>query len=74
MPACMGMSLHERQRACTRSCGVHARRNFMARKEGCSNTWVNHFYIYVRDYGGAASQTASNLNPADCATVPDVVL
>ena len=42
----------------------------MVFKEGCTNTWLNHFYPYIRDYGGAASQSGSLLTQDDCAAVP----
>ena len=46
----------------------------MARKEGCNNTWINHVYVYVRDYGSAASLSAGEMTAAECSTIPDPVL
>lgn len=46
----------------------------MARKQGCSNTWINHVYVYIRDYGSTASQDANEMTAAECSTIPDQVL
>ena len=46
----------------------------MARKEGCTDTWINHVYVYVRDYGSAASLSAGEMTAAECSTIPNRVL
>ena len=45
-------------------------RNYVARKEGCSNTWVNHFYPYIRDYGDPSNAV---LTPDECWSIPNDV-
>ena len=57
-----------------------ARRNFVARKEGCSNTWINHFYPYIRDYGDpnnavlTSDECWSIPNDVKCAAFPRSIL
>lgn len=48
-----------------------ARRNFVARKEGYTNTWLNYFPVYVRDWGSAASQSANELANNEAGAIPD---
>jgi hypothetical protein len=45
----------------------------VARKEGCNNTWINYFPVYIRDYGSADSVQANELTSDDCWNVPDDV-
>ena len=49
------------------------RRNFVARKEGFTNTWMNYFPVYVRDYGGAESQKANELSSDEAGGIPTAV-
>ncbi len=41
----------------------------MARKEGCRNTWLNHFYPYIRDYGDGTNVLTSD----QCWSIPNDV-
>ncbi|CAL8465088.1 g4623 [Coccomyxa elongata] len=45
--------------------------NFTARREGCNNTWVNRFGVFLHTYGSDAANTAGVLGPDECADVPD---
>ena len=45
----------------------------MARKEGFTNTWMNYFPVYVRDYGSTASQSANELSSDECGAIPQSV-
>ncbi len=58
---------------CTKPCTCAARRNFVARKEDCNNTWINKYGVYIRDYGSADSQSAGVLSSQDCWTVPNPI-
>ena len=49
------------------------RRNFVARKEGFTNTWLNYFPVYVRDYGSKDSQTNNELSSDETGAIPDTV-
>ena len=42
----------------------------MARKEGCTNTWINHFYPYIRDYGDPNNAV---LTSDECWSIPNDV-
>jgi len=50
-------------------CSVKCR-NFVARKEGFTNTWINYFAVFVRDYGSPASQTANELSGDEAGSIP----
>ena len=45
----------------------------MARKEGYTNTWLNYFPVYVRDWGSAASQAADELADTEAGAIPNQV-
>lgn len=49
------------------------RRNFVARKEGFTNTWMNYFPVYVRDYGSKDSQSANELSSDEAGGIPTAV-
>ncbi|BDA50689.1 probable potassium/sodium hyperpolarization-activated cyclic nucleotide-gated channel [Coccomyxa sp. Obi] len=45
--------------------------NFTARREGCTNTWVNRFGVFLHTYGSDAANTAGILGPDECVAVPE---
>ncbi len=46
--------------------------NFVARKEGFNNTWINYFVPFTRDYGGPSSP--SELSSDQAGSIPDTLL
>ena len=55
-----------------KAAAVPLRRNFVARKEGCNNTWINKFGVYVRDYG-TGGPNEQVLGPDECQSIPDEI-
>ena len=49
----------------------HACRNFTARREHCSSTWINRFGVFLHTYGSADSNSAGVLSTDECSAIPD---